>query len=187
MNNKLAAALTGAALVAALTGCGASHEEALNAWAKQVCDKVPPQEKKIQEADKLFSETTPDDSPEKVKEVDSKVFGQKAEAYRAIAVALDKAGKPPAEDAEKAGKLYAESVKGMKATAAAYRDLKTQVDKLDTKDQRKFADGLQELAAEPNRASKAGHDAFLQLQSGEIGTAMAEQPGCKKTSPSAGS
>jgi hypothetical protein len=65
------------------------------------------------------------------------------------------------------------------------RELKAAVDKLDTTDQAKFAEGLNGVAGQLDKVNAIGDDAIKKLQSGEIGEAMAKQPGCQRTSASA--
>lgn len=66
----------------------------------------------------------------------------------------------------------------------AYLGLKKQVDQLDPSNQQKFADGLQDVADGLKKIEKMDQDALAKLQSGELGTAMAKQPGCQKATPS---
>ena len=63
VNKKLAAALSGGSvLVLVLSGCGDDSSDRLNSWAKQVCDAVQPQAKKIEAANAAIQQQTSDDS-----------------------------------------------------------------------------------------------------------------------------
>lgn len=189
MNKKLAAALSGGAvLVLTLSGCSDDSDDKVNDWAKEVCDQVQPQLQKIADANADIQRQTADNSkPADVQATDSAAFQQISQAYKALGSAVDSAGPPPVDDGATTQK---EAVKELNASSAAYAELKTKVDALDTKDQAKFADGLKGIADELNKISTSGDQALKKLQSGEVGEAMAKQKGCQKpkasSSPSAG-
>ncbi|CAL9487126.1 small secreted protein [Streptomyces sp. Tu 3180] len=185
VNKKLAAALSGGAvLVLALTGCGGDDgNEKLDAWAKEVCDAVQPQARKIESANAAIQKETSDNStPEEVQKADSKAFQDMSEAYKAIGAAVSKAGAPDVEDGEQ---KLTNAVKELNGISASYASLKKQVDGLDTDDQAKFADGLKDIAAELDKLSKSGNDALNELEEGEVGEAMARQASCKTATASA--
>ncbi|MER5990036.1 small secreted protein [Streptomyces viridosporus] len=179
VNKKLAAALSGGAvLVLALTGCSSDDgNEKLDAWAKEVCDAVQPQAKKIAAANAAIQKETSDNStPEEVQNADSKAFQDMSDAYKAIGTAVNKAGAPDVENGEQ---KLTNAVKELNGISASYASLKEQVDALDTEDQAKFADGLKGIAAELDKLSKSGNDALNELEEGEVGEAMARQASCK--------
>jgi Tfp pilus assembly protein PilP len=104
VNKKLVAALSGGAvLVLALSGCSSDDtNDKLNSWAKQVCDDVQPQIKKIAAANASIQKETSDDSaPEDVQRADSQGFQDISDAYKAMATAIQTAGAPDVEDGEK--------------------------------------------------------------------------------------
>jgi hypothetical protein len=181
VNKKLAAALSGGAvLVLALSGCSddSSSDNKVNDWAKKVCDQVKPQLQKIANANAAIQQQTADNSkPADVQETDSAAFQQISQAYKALGAAVESAGAPPVDGGEATQK---EAVKELNASSAAYANLQKKVDELNTKDQAKFADGLKGIADELNKISTNGDEALRKLQSGEVGTAMAKQPGCQK-------
>ncbi|CAM5664134.1 small secreted protein [Streptomyces griseomycini] len=184
VNKKLAAALSGGAvLVLALTGCGGDDgNEKLDAWAKEVCDAVQPQARKIEAANASIQKETSDNStPKEVQEADSKAFQDMSEAYKAIGTAVSKAGAPDVENGEE---KLTNAVKELNGISASYASLKKQVDGLDTDDQAKFADGLKDIAAELDKLSKSGNDALNELEEGEVGEAMARQASCKTATAS---
>ncbi|QIP85396.1 small secreted protein [Streptomyces sp. Tu 2975] len=182
MNKKLAAALSGGAvLVLALSGCGDDGEEKVNAWAKDVCDQAQPQIKKRADAQQAIISTAADGKPADIQAADSKAFADIAAADKALAKAVRDAGVPPVENGEK---LQQDAVKELDATAAAYLDLKKKVDELDPKNQQKFADGLQTVADGLKKIERMDQAALAKLQSGELGKAMAKQPGCKRADTS---
>ncbi|MET9683083.1 small secreted protein [Streptomyces coeruleorubidus] len=178
VNKKLAAALSGGAvLVLALSGCGGDDNEKLDSWAKQVCDAVQPQAKKIESANASIQKETSDNSkPEDVQKTDAKAFQDMSDAYKAIGAAVTKAGAPDVENGEK---KQQDAVKELNTISSSYASLKKQVDALDTKDQGKFADGLKDIATELDKLGKSGNDALRTLEEGEVGQAMARQDSCK--------
>ncbi|MEU0243020.1 small secreted protein [Streptomyces sp. NPDC006235] len=178
VNKKLAAALSGGAvLVLALSGCGGDDNEKLDSWAKEVCDAVQPQAKKIESANASIQKETSDNSkPEDVQKTDAKAFQDMSDAYKAIGAAVTKAGAPDVENGEK---KQQDAVKELNTISTSYASLKKQVDGLDTKDQGKFADGLKDIATELDKLGKSGNDALRTLEEGEVGQAMARQDSCK--------
>jgi hypothetical protein len=188
VNKKLAAALSGGAvLVVALSGCSSSDKgnDKLDAWAKQVCDAVQPQAKKIEAANAAIQKETSDNStPEEVRKTDAQAFQDMSDAYKAIGAAVQKAGAP---DVDNGAKKQQDAVKELNGIGTSYATLKTQVDKLDTKDQAKFADGLKNIATSLDKLSQSGNDALKTLEEGEVGKAMAKQTSCKSASASASS
>ncbi|WP_180989440.1 small secreted protein [Streptomyces cahuitamycinicus] len=186
VNKKLAAALSGGAvLVLALSGCGGDDSnEKLDSWAKQVCDAVQPQAKKIESANAAIQKETSDNStPENVQKTDAQAFQDMSDAYKAIGTAVNKAGAPDVENGEKKQR---DAVKELNTISTSYASLKKQVDGLDTKDQGKFADGLKDIATELDKLSQSGNDALRNLEEGEVGQAMAKQSSCKSATASAG-
>ncbi|MGY0485816.1 small secreted protein [Streptomyces sp. WG-D5] len=181
VNKKLAAALSGGAvLVLALSGCSDDSNEKLDSWAKQVCDKVQAQAKKIEAANTAIQKETSDNSePEQVQKTDSQAFQDMSDAYKAIGDAVDKAGAPPVDGGEK---KQQNAVKELDKISTSYADLKKKVDKLDTDDQAKFAEGLKDIAGELDTLSQDGSDALKNLEEGDVGKAMAKQESCKSAS-----
>ncbi|MFJ2606877.1 small secreted protein [Streptomyces sp. NPDC091279] len=183
VNKKLAATLSGGAvLVLALSGCGSSDDsnDKLDAWAKQVCDAVQPQAKKIEAANAAIQKESSENSPAKdVKKADVQAFQDMSDAYKAIGAAVQKAGAP---DVENGAKKQKDAVKELDGIASAYASLKKQVEDLDTKDQAKFADGLKGIATGLDKLGKTGNDALKALEEGDVGKAMAKQASCKSAS-----
>ncbi|WP_190084030.1 small secreted protein [Streptomyces longisporoflavus] len=181
VNKKLAAALSGGAvLVLALSGCSDDGNEELDSWAKDVCDSVQPQSKKIADANAAIQKETSDNSsPEDVQKTDSKAFQDMSDAYKAMGASVKKAGAPPVDGGQK---KTDDAVKELNAISKSYGDLKKKVDGLDTKDQADFADGLKSVAGELDKLSKSGNKALEKLQEGEVGKAMSKQESCKSAS-----
>ncbi|MGW6021012.1 small secreted protein [Streptomyces sp. NPDC055099] len=181
VNKKLAAALSGGAvLVLALSGCSDDGNEKLDSWAKDVCDSVQPQSKKIAAANAAIQKETSDNSsPEDVQKTDSKAFQDMSDAYKAMGAAVKDAGAPPVDGGQK---KTDDAVKELNAISKSYGDLKKKVDGLDTKNQADFADGLKSVAGELDKLSKSGNEALEKLQEGEVGKAMSKQESCKSAS-----
>jgi hypothetical protein len=182
VNKKFAAALSGSAvLMLGLTGCsGGGNNDKLNAWAKQVCDAVQPQAKKIAAANTAIQQQTSDNStPADVQKTDAQAFQDMSDAYKAISAAVGSSGVPGVADGQK---KQQDAVKELSALSAKYTSLKKQVDGLDTKDQAKFANGLKNIATTLDGLSQSGNDALKTLEEGDVGKAMAGQASCKSAS-----
>jgi len=179
VNKKVAAALSGgAALALALTGCSDDSGKQTDEWAKKVCDQVQPEVKKIQEANTSINEASKEkNSSAEVKKTDAAAFQKISGAYKSLADAVDDAGPPPVDDGEK---LHSDAVNELRGISKKYAQLRTTVDGLDTKDQAKFAEGLQGVATKLDSLGKSGDKALGKLQSGDVGKAMANQKGCKR-------
>ncbi|MFD3536289.1 small secreted protein [Streptomyces sp. NPDC058664] len=181
MNKKLAAALSGGAvLVLALSGCSDEGDK-VGDWAKTFCDQAKPQIQKRADAHQIIISTAADSKPAEIQAADSKAFQDIANADRALAKAVESAGAPPVENGQK---IQQDAIKELNATAVAYEGLKKQVDALDPTNQQKFADGLQGVADGLTRIEKMDQNALAKLEEGELGQAMAKQPGCQKPTPS---
>ncbi|MFD4502276.1 small secreted protein [Streptomyces sp. NPDC058457] len=188
VNKKLAAALSGGAvLVLALSGCSSNKgtDPKLIAWAKTVCDAVPAQDAKIKAANEAISTTASDttSSAATIQKTDSQAFQDMSDGYKALAAAISSAGAPPGVD--DGAKRQQNVVTTLNSLSASYADLKKKVDALDTKDQAKFASGLQDVASQTTQLeaqSKSGTAALNALEQGEVKDAIAEQASCKKVS-----
>ncbi|WP_128375347.1 small secreted protein [Streptomyces cavernae] len=179
VNKKLAVALSGGAvLVLALSGCSSDDSsEKLNAWAKEVCDAVQPQAKKIEAANAAIQKQTSDNStPEDVQKTDSQAFKDMSDAYRAMGTAVSKAGAPDVEEGKAKQK---NAVEELNSIASAYADLQKKVEGLETKDQAKFAEGLKDIATQLDQLSKTGSDALKKLEEGDVAKAMTQQKSCQ--------
>ncbi|MFH8369144.1 small secreted protein [Streptomyces sp. NPDC018031] len=184
MNKKLIAALSGgAALVLALSGCSDDDgEDKANEWAKQVCDSAQPQLKNILDASTEIEAVTDEQDPKKYQQASSAAYQKISDGYAELAKAVQKAGEPPVDNGVK---TQSEAVKGLNAASKRYADLKTAVDELNTADKGKFAQGLREIQEEPPKIVKSATTSLQKLQAGELGQAMAKQPGCQKVAASA--
>ncbi|MDF9814661.1 small secreted protein [Streptomyces sp. SPB162] len=177
MKKKLVGALSGAALLLALTGCGSDDSnDKLDAWAKTVCDQASAQTKQINDANTAITKVDKNGKPADVKAADSEAFQQISEAYKSLADIVSKAGAPPIDNGAAQQK---DTVADLAKASAAYAAVKTKVDGLDTADQGKFADGLTAASEQADTANKTAESALNTLRKGEVGKAMANQTGCK--------
>lgn len=182
MIKKLTAATCCAVIATlAVAGCSDSQDQA-NAYAKKVCDQVQPQQENIQHATNAIASVSSAGSPSDVQKTDSTAFGQIAAAYRALGTAVQKAGASPVNNG---ATLQKNAVRQLDNIANSYANLQKTMDHLDTSDQGKFAQGLKTVSDQLSGLSRSSGDALTKLQSGDIGTAMAKQPGCKKPAASA--
>ncbi|MFF4160596.1 small secreted protein [Streptomyces sp. NPDC001678] len=181
MNKKLVAALSGgAALVLVLTGCGgddSGNKKKLDDWAKQVCDQMQPQVKKITDANASIATVLNEQDSKKIQQTDSAAFQANVDAYKSLATAVQNAGAPPVKDGESSQK---NAVKALNDLSGAYAELKKRVDGLDTGDRSKFGDGLKAIAGDIAKLSGRSDDALKKLQSGDVGKAMSRTPACQK-------
>ncbi|MEU0257383.1 small secreted protein [Streptomyces sp. NPDC006184] len=189
VNKKLAAALSGGAvLVGALSGCSSGGgdkgpDPKLVAWAKKVCDAVPPQDAKIRSANASIASIATDSNlpPKSAQKTYAQAFQDLADGYKALADALGHAGAPPGID--DGVKRQQDAARNLAGLSSSYVDLKKKVDGLDTKDQGKFAKGLKDVAAaqaeDVGKQSNSGTQALKRLEQGDVKAAMAEQPSCK--------
>ncbi|MFG2867701.1 small secreted protein [Streptomyces sp. NPDC048338] len=181
MNKKLAAVLSGGAvLVLTLSGCSDDGEK-VDAWAKTFCDQAQPQFQKQANANELIKATAADSKPAEIQAADSKAFADIAAADRALAKAVESAGAPPVDNGET---IQQDAIKELNAAAVAYEGLKKQVDALDTSNQQKFADGLKSVADNLAKIQNMDQNALNKVREGELGQALAKQPGCKSPKPS---
>lgn len=177
VNRRLAAALSGAALMFALTACGdGGRAEKLEAWSKTVCDSVKPQVQGARAALNDIAEVKQGEKPGALKSRLSEDIDALRRSNSELAEDIAAAGAPPVDDGKK---LQQDAVKELRGSAKAYGDLKKQVDELDTKDRAQFAEGLEGVGDEIEKLSTRNDKALLKLQSGDVGRSMAKQAGCK--------
>ncbi|MBM9505737.1 small secreted protein [Actinacidiphila acididurans] len=182
---KLSAALCGGtALLLALTGCGGdSTGKKRDTWSKGVCDQAATQFSRINEAGTVLSKVPGNADPKTVKAADSQNFQAVSAAFTSLAGIFNAADPAPGSD----GPQYQKNaVAAFTALSGKYADLKKQADALDTSDRQKFADGLSSLSAGLNGTIAQGQQQLKTLNVGDMGKALAKQPGCQKISgPSA--
>jgi hypothetical protein len=182
LKTKFTAALTGAVLLATaatLSACGSDKNKKLDDWAGKLCARTAPQTALISSANTSLSQVPGDGKPAALKSADSAAFGQLVAAYAKLATIVNEAGDPPVD---KGTTIRTTTVHNLNQLSTAYQKLKKQVDALDTKDQGKFADGLNSVGENSGKI-KGGSDALDGLRKGDLGQAMAQQPKCAVPSP----
>ncbi|MFE3094296.1 small secreted protein [Streptomyces sp. NPDC059248] len=178
MNKKLAAVLSGGAvLVLALSGCSSDEKKdnAVNDWAEKYCDQIKTQFKTKAEADQLIAVTAVDGKPAELQKADSKAFQDLSNVNKALAAAFRTVGPTPVEEDVE---LVTAAAAERDASAAFFLDLKKQVDALDASDQQDFADGLQ-VVSEGLLKAEANEKAWNKLRASETGRAMGTFQGCQ--------
>ncbi|MFD3457784.1 small secreted protein [Streptomyces sp. NPDC058691] len=179
MKTKLAAALPATALILAtgtLAGCGDNGNEKLDSWAKTVCTQAAAQVKKINDANAKISNAPSNGKPIEVRRADSSAFQQKSESFKLLADTIDKAGAPPVENG---ATLQKNVLADLRSLSTSYGNLRKQVDALPVTDQADFAEGLKGVSTSLDKINTVETRALRTLSSGEVGTAMAKQPGCQ--------
>lgn len=184
VNEKLLVALSGAALLLALSGCSSDDSgKKLDAWAKGVCDQAVTQTKKIVDANQAISKVDSGGKPKDVQSADAADFQSISDAYKSLAGIFSTAGAAPGGDTGTKFQLNAVSV--FSNLSAQYAGLKKQVDGLDTSDQGKFADGLKGVSDSLTQITTNGDKSLNALRQGDEGNALAKQPGCQRVSGAA--
>lgn len=182
MDKKLTAALCCAATATlALAGCSSSSDKA-DAYAKKVCDQVGPQQQTIQKATgDIAAVSDANASPTQVQKTDTAAFQQISDAYKTLGTAVQNAGASPVSNG---ATLQKNAIAQLNSISVGYANLSKSVKGLDAADQAKFANGLKTVSGQLSALSKSSGDALAKLQAGDIGKAMAKQPGCEKSSAS---
>jgi hypothetical protein len=187
VKKKFLTALSGgAAVLLAVSACGGdSTAKKQDDWAKGVCDQAEVQLNKIDTANASFGKVDSGGKPQDVKTADSAAFQSISDAYKSLAGIFSKAGAAPGDDG---AKFQQNAVSVFNQQSAQYAALKKQVDGLDTSDQGKFAAGLGSVSTALQKTAANGQKSLDTLRKGDMGKALAQQPGCHGvagTSPSA--
>jgi hypothetical protein len=172
-------------LVLTLTACGGDDSaERTEEWAKNVCDQVQPQVARIQAANEAIAQASESEGePAEVQAVYSSSYEELSGAFESLADAVDGAGDPPVSEGEE---LRTDAVAELNGLSESYEELKTASDELDTSDRAKFAEGLRGMVGQLEALGQSGDEALAELQSGELGEAMARQKGCQSPAPTPG-
>ncbi|WP_225850867.1 small secreted protein [Streptomyces sp. HPF1205] len=184
VTTKLSAALCGGtALLLALSACGGDDTgKKRDEWAKGVCDQATTQFTKISDASTALSKVPSNGAPATVKAADAQSFQTISAAYTSLAGIFNSAGPAPGSD----GAAYQKNaVAAFTALSGQYADLKKQTDNLVTSDRQKFADGLGSVSTNLNTVVAQGQQRLKTLSQGDMGQALAKQPGCRRVSGTA--
>ena len=180
VNKKLSSALCGGAVVLlAVSGCSSDGTgKKRDDWAKGVCDQAAAQITKIDNANTSLSKVNSAGKPQDVKQADASAFQAISGAYASLAGIFTKAGAAPGGDDGQ--KFQQNAVAVFNDLSSQYAGLKKQVDGLDTSDQAKFADGLTTVSNSLDRTTASGAKSLNTLRTGDMGKALAKQPGCQR-------
>ncbi|BFV58446.1 hypothetical protein KCMC57_up35500 [Kitasatospora sp. CMC57] len=176
----------GLLLAAAAVGCGGGNDTAaLDSWAKKVCDSVQAPIGQSQTALADTAKVVPGEAPPELQQRLATDLGVLAATDQQLADAISKAGAPKTEGG---ATVQQGAVDELKKASQGYLEVQQKLTALPNTEQAKFADGLRSIGDQIQRLAQQSTAALTKVQSGELGTALAKQPGCKaapKTSPSA--
>ncbi|AUG78224.1 hypothetical protein CFP65_3428 [Kitasatospora sp. MMS16-BH015] len=179
----------GALLAFGAVACGSDNTAQLNSWATSVCGAAQSPIAKSRTALADTGAVKQGEGPADLQKRLATDLGILADTDQKLAEAIDKAGAPKIDQG---AKLQQDAVGELKQTAQGYLDVQKKLTTLPSNDQARFADGLRSIGDQVQRLAQQSTDALGKLQSGDLATAMAKQPGCKSehaissASPAAG-
>ena len=166
------------------TACGSDNTKQLDAWAVNLCGGM---QTPVQQADAALADTGTVRTGETPTALQLRLggdLGTLASANTQIAQAVQKAGAPKVNDG---AQLQANAVSEINQAASGYTSVQQAVGSLPVTDQAKFAAGLQGVGDKLQQLAELSTSALQQLQTGDLGTALAKQPGCKSVSATSSS
>ena len=167
------------------TACSGDNTKQLDAWAVTLCGGM---QTPVQQADAALADTGAVRSGETPAALQTRLaadLGTLSGANSQIAQAVQKAGAP---DVGNGTKTQASAVTELNQAAAGYTSVQQAVSALPVTDQAKFAAGLKGVGDKVQQLAELSTTALQQLQTGDMGTALSKQSGCKTApaAPSAG-
>lgn len=168
--------LLGVLLATGAAACSSDNSGQLNSWAKQVCDGMRDPVTQSQNALKDTGQVKQGEAPADLQKRLAADLGALGTSNQQIADAIDKAGAPKIDNG--AG-LQKDAVSELRQAAQGYQDVQKKLSGLSTDDQGKFADGLKSVGDQAQQLSKLSTVALAKVQTGDLGKALAKQPGCK--------
>lgn len=172
----LALPLLGALLATGAAACSSDNSAALGNWATQVCNGLRGPVTQSQDAMRDTGLVNSGEAPTDLQKRLATDLGSLGTATQQIADAIDKAGAPKVDNG--AG-LQKDAVNELRQAAQGYQDVQKKLAALPTDDQAKFADGLKSIGDQVQQLSTLSTGALGKVQTGDLGTALAKQPGCK--------
>jgi hypothetical protein len=157
-------------------GCGGDDSAALDNWAKSVCESAQGPIGKSSDALADTGRVKPGEAPADLQKRLSTDLATLATANQQLADAIDKAGAPKVSDG---AKLQQGAVDELKQATQGYLDVQKKLNALPNDDQARFADGLRSVGDQVQRLAQQSTTALKNIQSGDLGTAIGKQPGCK--------
>ena len=166
------------------TACSGDNTKQLDAWAVTLCGGM---QTPVQRADAALADTGTVRTGETPAALQTRLaadLGTLATADAQIAQAVQKAGPPKVNNG---AKTEANAMGELTQAANGYTSVEGAVVALPVTDQAKFAAGLKGVGGKLQQLAELSTSALQQLQTGDLGTALAKQPGCKsvKASPTA--
>ncbi|MFC1404573.1 MULTISPECIES: small secreted protein [Streptacidiphilus] len=172
-----------ALLALGATACSSGNGAKLDAWAKTVCGGL---QAPVQQSNTALADTGAVKSGETPKALQARLasdFGSLATANTGIAQAVQQAGAPATDNG---AQTQADAVTELNQAAGGYTKVQQTVQSLPSGDQAKFAAGLKGVSDQVQQLAELSTAALQKLQTGDLGTALAKQPGCKSVSATAG-
>lgn len=166
----------GTLLAFGAVACSSDNSAQLNTWAKSVCEAA---QDPIAHSRTALADTGAVKQGEAPADLQKRLaadLGALAATDQQLADAIDKAGAPKVDQG---AKLQQDAVAELKQTAQGYLDVQKKLTTLPSNDQARFADGLSSVGDQVQRLAQQSTDTLNKLQSGDLATAMAKQPGCK--------
>ena len=166
------------------TACSGDNTKQLDAWAVTLCGGM---QTPVQRADAALADTGTVRTGETPAALQTRLaadLGTLATADAQIAQAVQKAGAPKVNNG---AKTEVNAMGELTQAANGYTSVEGAVVALPVTDQAKFAAGLKGVGGKLQQLAELSTSALQQLQTGDLGTALAKQPGCKsvKASPTA--
>jgi hypothetical protein len=167
------------------TACSSDNTKQLDAWAVNLCGGM---QSPVEQANAALADTGTVKTGETPAALQTRLaadLGTLATANTQIAQAVQKAGAP---DVDNGTKTQASAVTELNQAAAGYTSVQQAVSALPVTDQAKFAAGLKGVGDKVQQLAELATTALQQLQTGDMGTALSKQSGCKTApaAPSAG-
>ena len=167
------------------TACSSDNTKQLDAWAVNLCGGM---QSPVEQANAALADTGTVKTGETPAALQTRLaadLGTLATANTQIAQAVQKAGAP---DVDNGTKTQASAVTELNQAAAGYTSVQQAVSALPVTDQAKFAAGLKGVGDKVQQLAELSTTALQQLQTGDMGTALSKQSGCRTApaAPSAG-
>ncbi|WP_377270103.1 small secreted protein [Peterkaempfera sp. SMS 1(5)a] len=172
----LALPAAGALLAFGAAACSSGNTAQLDSWAKSVCDSAQDPIARSNTALQDTGQVKQGESPADLRKRLSTDMSVRGQAVQQIAAAVDKAGAPKIDGG---ADLHQQAVRELGQASTGYQQLQKKVDALPTDDQAKFADGLKSVGDQAQQLAQLSGSAIARLQTGDLGRAIAKQPGCK--------
>jgi hypothetical protein len=180
----LALPVLGALLAVGASACSSDNSAALDSWSKQVCDNLRDPVTQSRAAQTDVAQVKTGEAPGDLQKRLAGDLGTLGATNNQIADAIDKAGAPKIDNG--AG-VQKDAVSELRQAAQGYLDVQKTLAGLPTDDQAKFADGLKSVGDQIQQLAKLSTGALNTLQTGDLGKAIAKQPGCKSQPVAGGS